>query len=122
MNHLTRTALPVPALGTAISDEGDAYVASLMIEINVDSTHTLTVDGTSFEMIMSAIRLRHLAFAPRTRALVAGEMKAASFTAAISRHWSSIDSMAEEPRLLEVAGTLETFTRDASAISWKQTN
>lgn len=123
MNSLTRMALPVPAVGTALGDAGDAYVASLQIQISVDGRPLAVMGGTAFEMLMLSVRLRHLAFHWRTRAFVAGEMKAPSLAALIGRHWCSIDSSASEAEgLLDAAREIDDACRDASVVSWSQIN
>ena len=123
MNALTRMALPVPAVGTAIGEAGDAYVASLQIQISVDGQPLLTMSGMAFEWFMLSMRLRHLAFHPRSRAFVPGEMKAPSMTRHIGRDWASIDSSASEVEgLIDTARTIETACRDAVTVSWSQIN
>ena len=120
MTQPSRMALPVPPVGTALGDAGDAYVASLQVEILVDGRVLVTVDGTAFEEIVSAIRLRHLAFHPRNRGLLSNRMKAASFCAAIDRHWSSVDSYG--PRTAGIADTVATAARTADFVGWAQAN
>lgn len=123
MNSLTRMALPVPAVGTALGDAGDAYVASLQIQISVDGRPFTVMGGTAFEMLMLSIRLRHLSFHPRTRAFVPGEMKAPAMTKAIGRDWSSLDGNATEVEgLLDAARDIENACRDASVVCWSRIN
>ena len=123
MNTPIRMALDVPALGTAISDEGDAYVDSLAISVAIDGKPPVVLTGTAFEAIMTALRLRHLCFHPRTRAFTAGSMKAPNLVAAIDRHWSSIDGAAYEiDGLRESADTIRTMALGAVEASWTQTN
>ena len=119
---MTRMPLPVPPAGTGIGEAGDAYVASLDIGFFVDDAAPIVVDGTVFEEIMSAIRLRHLVFHPRTRSFLVGSMKASSFVAAVDRYWASIDSFG--PRAAEIADTLATAARadGAQTVSWNQVN
>lgn len=122
MNHLTRMALPVPALGFALGEDGDAYIASLAVGILIDGKSAMTVSGPTFETIMMCLRLRHLAFSPRTRSLIPGSMKAPSFASYVDRYWSALDSSAEETALTETADSLATLARDAETISWSQAN
>lgn len=123
MSDLIRIALPVPATGTALGDAGDDYVASLSVGILVDGVPLDALDGDTFEAIMTATRLRHLAFHPRTRAFVPGEMKAASLHAAIERHWSSIDAHASElPDLTRIADIVAKSIRTATTVAWMQMN
>lgn len=121
MTNLTRMALPVPGVGSALTEKGDEYVASLLVEIVIDGQVALTVTGTAFEEIMSAVRLRHLAFHPRMRALMEGHIKAPSLVAAIERHWSAIDSHGDA-QLNETADTIVTLARAVESVTWNQAN
>jgi len=123
MTDLTRMALPVPATGTALGQPGDDYVASLIVGITVDGAPLDVIDGPTFEAILSATRLRHLGFHPRTRAFIPGEMKAPSLHAAIERHWSSIDAHAAElPDLPRIADIVAKSIRTATTVAWLQMN
>lgn len=123
MNAIMRMALPVPAIGTAIGDEGDAYVASLAITVSVDGQPVGTLPGDVFEAIVTSMRVRHLAFHPRTRAFTAGSMKAPALVAAIDRNWSSIDGFAiEVDGLREAAQALRDAANGKSGVSWVQAN
>ena len=123
MTTPTRIALPVPAPGTALGDAGDAYVASLQIGILVDGAPLDMLEGPAFEAIMSACRLRHLGFHPRTRGFVEGEIMAASLHRAIERHWASIDAHAAEmPDLPRIADVLARSIATATTIAWIQMN
>lgn len=106
-------SLPMPMSGSAIGEAGDAYVESLRVAIEVDGQAVATVTGT----------MRHIAFHPRTRALIGGSMKAPSFAAAVDRHWSSIDSTGfAVAGLTETADTMATHARTGTTISWRQVN
>lgn len=120
---LKRIALDVPATGTALGDAGDAYVASLQIDLRVDGRSIATVDGTAFEAIMSALRLRHLCFHPRTRAFKPGSMGAWAMAQSIDRHWASIDSHASEiDGIRETADAMLAACRGAETAAWFQAN
>lgn len=117
---LTRIALPLP--GCAISDEGDRYVASLDVRIAGEDGSVETT-GDMLEELLTAIRLRHLAFHPRTRAMTPYAMKALTLVAAIDRHWSSIDTHDEGAgRLLTFATQVQALARASGIISWWRTN
>lgn len=123
MNALTRMALPVPAVGTAIGEAGDAYVDSLGIQISVDGRPLTVMGGTAFEWFMLSLKLRHLSFHPRTRAFMPGEMKAPAMTRTIGQNWSSLDSASTEIKgLLDTAAGIENACRDAAIVSWSQVN
>ena len=124
MNSVTRMAMPVPTLGSALTEDGDAYVDSLSIQLSIDGKPLLTMTGTQFEWLMSSARIRHLAFHPRTRAFVPGEMKAPALTERIERYWSAIDDASSEAGhgLRENADTVATAARSAGMVSWSQVN
>lgn len=116
-------ALPVPPIGHAIGCEGDAYIASLLIELTVDGERMEPIDGATFEAMMTAARLRHLCFHPRTRAFIPNEMKAPILARLFERHWSSIDSLSSDLECI-VACTDRTIERakGGTLISWRQIN
>jgi hypothetical protein len=123
MTALTSPALPVPALGTALGPAGDAYVASLQVALKVDGQPVGILDGPRFETLMLALRLRHLAFHARTRALIPGQVPAATLDAAIARYWAALDAHAvDTPGLLATAEALELAVRGAGVLTWAQAN
>lgn len=120
---LKRMALDLPAVGTALGDAGDAYVASLQIDLRVDGKAVATIDGTTFEAIMSALRLRHLCFHPRTRAFQPNSMGAWAMAQSIERHWSSIDSYGDEiADIRDTADMVLTSCRAGGTVAWFQAN
>lgn len=120
MNNIAPMARPVPALGLAQTEAGDAYVGSLRIEFVADDGETLALDGHDFEDLMGVIGLRHLAFDARTRALKDGQVKAANLLARIDRNWSSIDMLGAI--VSSIAGDVQALAKGAETISWRQTN
>lgn len=120
---LVPMAHAVPAPGRALGPAGDAYVASLLVDIFVDDTKVATLPGETFEQLMTAAQVRHLAFHPRTRGLIGGMMKALSLNTRIERNWSSIDSFASEnPELATIANQLVADLALGSVVLWSQAN
>lgn len=123
MTQTVRIALPVPAAGHGIGDEGDAYVSSLLVEITVDGQVMTRIDGTAFELLVTAARLRHLAFHPRTRAFVPGNMKSRSLAERLERNWSCVDSLSSlHPGLVELAESTIACGRRGMVAAWRQVN
>lgn len=127
-----RTALPVPALGHALGQSGENYIASLDISIgggDDDGSILTTGDGSIlttgdvFEMLMLAIGLRSLAFAPRSLAFTPNGIDAIKLSNRIDANWSSIDSSARDmPEVLEIANDIQEAARHWTRVSWTQFN
>ena len=119
--------IPAPKAPTvdALGEAGDRYVAALAVRVFVhaadraDPIDVVLVPGDRFEAIMTALRLRHLAFHPRTRAFVPNCMKAAGWTRHVDLHWAHLDSYSDEmPEVTAIADAITASARGAHEVSW----
>ncbi len=109
-----RIALPIPRVGTALSEDGDAYVASLDVVLRAPGG-TVALDGTTFESLTMAVGLRHLAFHPRSRAAIPGAIPATAMARHIEANWSSVDSHGVEG----AAERVLAICADGGEVGWR---
>lgn len=118
---LTTMALPVPAPGTALNGSGEAYIASLQIQIDcgADKGYAETT-GDVLETLLMAVSLRGIAFHPRTFAFSPFGVNGSKFVALLERNWSSIDAAGSD--VVNLANTLIDFGKRSQRISFQQIN
>lgn len=120
MNQPMRIALPVPAAGTALGGSGEAYVASLVVKVEDDNGVTTNTGGDTLEMLLIAMRIRHLAFDPRSFAFRTLSMDAAKFVKLVDANWSSIDASGQE--VIDLADAAVSIAKGANTITFTQVN
>lgn len=118
---MTRTGAGAPAHAAASAAiAGEAYVASLRIEISGDGTgQRVQLDGRTFESVMLALQIRQLAFETRTRAFRAHSMPALTLTQKIDRLRPAIEAL-DNPEALTAVDRLRDIAELSNEVSWTE--
>jgi len=112
------STMPTAGQAAAGAIAGDAYLASVTVVMTGDGTsRRVTMSGTTFEQLMTAIEMRPQAFEQRTRIVRPHHATAITLMQRIDRRWASIDAL-DNPDLSRAAEALRELAELSDTVAW----